>query len=219
MIIVLFLQIRDLKNDLSNIRKGLNLLNFPKDYHEKEKRIFQYMMEQARGQSSSTLPNHLLDEKIKSFLFNNIVDSLVYVHYTAYKEVADKIITEGFQYRESFHKTAQNIINDPVQIMNNHLNYKSYGHYIVVICFPENIINQLKEIMQKKKNAQLLLENILSDYIGKDENDDNIYLLPPVFIKGYFDYTTGKITENEQFNPVINVKTFEDKINTVFNDN
>jgi hypothetical protein len=144
----------------------------------------------------------LFDEPVVKFLFANDKESRIFVHYTKDEIVARKIFDEGFMFVESFEKTAEQIINDSVDLTYKHNLRKYYGKYIIVICISNEIYSHYDNELRllNKQNAQV--EQFLTDtpsYLN--DNMDEVFTLSKHFIKGFVNYETGEIISNPEFNP------------------
>jgi len=130
--------------------------------------------------------------EILDFIFENFETEKIYTHYTYNESIAKLIMAEGFKYVDSFYKTTQNIHNDLVVLNYKHNLYEHYGEYIIIICIPDELINYIKkEINLSKFNLTV------EDYISKThDNNDELYILPPIFVKGYIKYKTADIIKN-----------------------
>ncbi len=142
----------------------------------------------------------LLDKKFSNFLFENDKEVKLFLHYTAKKDVAQKIVKEGFRFVNSFYKTAEYIYNDELYLIHRHHEHKQYGNYVIVICVSIDIYKYYTEELNKLHAKNIAVEQLLVEepsYI--DDNSDEIYLLPKQFIKGYFNYVDGTVVENPYF--------------------
>jgi len=143
----------------------------------------------------------MLDRQFSHFLFEDYEHIKLFLHYTARKNTAEKIIHEGFHFVNSFYKTAEHIHNDELFLIHRHHEHKQYGHYVIVICISKKIYNQYSEALFKIKASNIAVEQILTEKApSMDENSDEIYTLPKQFIKGYFNYIEGTIEKNPDFN-------------------
>lgn len=158
----------------------------------------------------------LLGTKISDFIFEDDKNIKLFLHYTSRKEVANKILHDGFKFVNSFYKTAEYIYKDELYLVHRHHEHKQYGHYVIVICIFKEIYEKYSDELAKLKAKNISVEQILTEippYI--DENSDEVFILPKQFIKGYFDYTDGTITENPVFNPTYNSPIFEENLKKI----
>ena len=121
-----------------------------------------------------------------------------YSHRTLTKEIANNIIKKGFRFSNSFQKTTDEIIDDLV-----HLKYwdtlrKHYGEYIVVISFDREMLDQL----QLKINSNFERQQALSKIdVSQVKGEEDIFILPSQYVKGYIKREDGEITVNPNFDP------------------
>ncbi|MFN8209570.1 MAG: hypothetical protein U0T33_01200 [Bacteroidales bacterium] len=146
--------------------------------------------------------DRLFDESTLDFIYSSPVDAATYIHYTREEEVARQIMTEGFMFVESFYKTALPISADKLDLLIKHNNKKFYGDFIVVICISNEIVRHYSAEIEKAGLADYSFENILTEKPPvKNENSDQVFILPTQFIKGVVNFRTGEILRNENFNP------------------
>jgi hypothetical protein len=144
----------------------------------------------------------LFDENIVEFIFGTGKDSRTYIHYTMDDEVATKIMNEGFRFVESFYKTALPISNDKLDLLIKHNNKKLYGDFIIIICISNDIVSHYSSELENSGIRDYSFENVLTEIAPeKNENSDNVFLLPSEFVKGYVNYRSGEIVKNPAFNP------------------
>lgn len=155
----------------------------------------------------------LLDKKISNFLFENDKEIKLFLHYTSRKDVANKILQDGFKFVNSFYKTAEYIYNDELYLVHRHHEHKQYGHFVIVICIFKDTYEKYSNELGKLKAKNISVEQVLTEIPPyTDENSDEVYLLPKQFIKGYFDYTDGTVTENPEFNSNYYSPIFEENL-------
>jgi hypothetical protein len=155
----------------------------------------------------------LLDNRISNFLFENDKQIKLFLHYTPRKDVADKILKEGFKFVNSFYKTAEYIYNDDLYLVHRHHEHKQYGKYVMVICISKDTYDYFSGELSKLKAKNISVEQILTKEPSyKDENSDDIYIFPKQFIKGYFNYTDGTIITNPDFNLNYHSEIFNENI-------
>lgn len=142
-----------------------------------------------------------LNPDIQSFIFEEEKDSMIFLHYTSEEEVAQNIINTGFEFCVAFDKTTTSMFNDPIDINYNHLIRKPFGKFVVVICISKDIYKKYSKLVSKSGNRYLKVEEILSEKpVYKNELSEDVYTLNRKFIKGFLNYTTGKIIANKEFN-------------------
>jgi hypothetical protein len=141
-----------------------------------------------------------LSEDVYNFLFPGNEEVEMYSHRTVSKEIADKIIEEGFKYYDSFQKTTDQIIDDMVYLRYWDTLRKHYGGHIVVIAMSKDLLSRVQKEIHPKYEAQQVLSKPLTE--GEDFNSDEMrYLLPRQFVKGHIDRNTGEIIKNTEYDP------------------
>jgi hypothetical protein len=152
----------------------------------------------------------LFEEKPMGFLLENTNDARIFIHYTKNEEDAKNILKEGFRFADSFYKTALPVSSDKLDLLIKHNGRKSFGDYVIVICFSERIFNYYATELDRNGLKGFSVENILTERLpAKNDNDDLIYQLSNRFIKGYINHHTGEITRNPAYNPSYDSFTFQ----------
>ena len=150
---------------------------------------------------SSLAEEKILDEKVLDLIFSDIPEARVYLHYTKRKEDAENILREGFRFADSFYKTAFQVTRDRLELIVKHNSKKYFGEFVVVICIAETIIRFYNDEILKAGVKNCHFENILTERPpDKNDNADTIYILPPKYIKGFINYSTGEIFSNPVYN-------------------
>lgn len=138
-------------------------------------------------------------ENIMKFIFDDEEESLLYLHYTKHEKIAQQIIKEGFRFSHSFYKTTELARNDEIDLVYKHNQHKAFGKFIVVISISKDIYYYYKK--ETDKSSQVHVEEILTETDSfLDENNELTHVLSHYFIKGYFNYETGEIVKNPDFN-------------------
>jgi hypothetical protein len=122
-----------------------------------------------------------------------------FLHHTSKENIAQIIIKQGFKYYDSFYKTTDEIIIDPV-----YLNYwfqlrRPYGKYAVVIIIAEEIIDRVNELIKKYGNKLTDNFNVLSECFPTELDDDYQFTLSSHFIRGYYNIEEDEIVFNPNF--------------------
>jgi hypothetical protein len=145
-------------------------------------------------------------ERLKKCIADDIGSSIIYIHYTNSRFIADRIVEEGFRFTESFHKTAEQISKDLKDLEYKHQVRKYFGNYIVIIAIRKEIFRSYEKELDLFDTQSLSIEHLLSNKLSGDGSDEDRYLLPRNFIKGYFDFQAGEFIMNPDFNPARDAK-------------
>ena len=156
--------------------------------------------------------DYFLMPDIQSFVFEATGSDYVFLHYTSEDLIARKIIDEGFKFC-TFDKTTVKMQNDLIDLNYNHLVRKPFGKNVVVICISKTIYEKYLNLINQSSNKYLKVEEVLTDS-EPVENDYNelVYTLHLKFIKGYFNYQTGSIVKNPDFDSNYDSDIFIKKI-------
>lgn len=174
------------------------------------------MMDTIRDSNISsqyTTRDKLLNPETMDFIFSDDSNVKLFMHYTKEKVVANKILDEGFEFAYSFYKTAEMVIKDKLDLSYKHNRHKQYGKYVIVLGISKKIFDLYSKEIDKFKSTNILVEQILTlkpPYLN--DNSEEIYTLPPQYVKGYLNYSTGEIIENPEYNPGFNSKRFLENI-------
>jgi len=211
--IYLHLQISKKSKEIDNIRLKLTQI----DKYWDNNYVIEYIRTLIETKSFN-LPKAKSDlftsDYIKKFILHNIEEINTYIHYTAEEEIAKKILKEGFKFSSNFHKTAELITNDEVELVYKHSLRKLYGNYIVIICISKKIFDYyINELKNKNKHDIVSAEQILIEKpVEKDDSLEDIFTLSNKYIKGYINYISGEITKNPEFNPDYDSEIFKQNI-------
>lgn len=158
--------------------------------------------------------DHLFHSAVHDFLFRHDKDLVIYLHYTNSSEVAENILRDGFKFVETFYKTAVHVKNDRTDLVYKHNIHKPFGQYVVVIAILRSLIAFYnEEIVKRGLNKEV--EQVLTEIPPyKNEHMEEVYTLPPAFIKGYFDYESGTIVANDKFDPSYDSAVFYQNLRT-----
>ncbi len=153
------------------------------------------------------------NDNILNYIFEDTQEKLLLLHYTQEKAIADKVCKEGFQFRYSFYKTAYKITQDRLDLIYKHSRSKYFGKNVLILLISTEIYNYYSEKLKKISPPEAFVEQILTEVPPfHDENNDVVYTLSNKFVKGYFNYETGKITGNPEFNPNFDCDIFRKKL-------
>ena len=136
-----------------------------------------------------------LSQQIRDFILPQS-DQENYSHRTNSEKVVNKIMEEGFRFTDSFQKTTDEIIDDMVYINYWDTLRKHYGTYIVIISFNKVTLDIARKLIDDTTEIQQLL-----CVDSQEKDDEEIYLLPKEFIKGYVRRDDGRIFESPHFDP------------------
>ncbi|HEX7493427.1 MAG TPA: hypothetical protein VF346_04335 [Bacteroidales bacterium] len=164
---------------------------------------------QELKQYSSTITDKLLDDSTLKFILENGKNTKSYIHYTQNETDARSIIKNGFQFVESFYKTALPVSKDKLDLKIKHNSRKLFGDYIIVICISNDVANFYSYELGKAAISNYSFENILTETPPvKNNNSDLVYQLASQFIKGFVNHQTGAIVKNPGFDPLYNSPNF-----------
>ena len=170
------------------------------------------------GTESMMKEDKILHDSILDFLIENR-NCRTFVHYTKGSNTAQKIVEEGFRFAISFHKTAEPISTDQIDLIYKHNLHKYFGNYIIVICISRDIYKYYENELNKIDQTNMNVEQILTEsHPELDENQDEIYILPKQYVKGYLNYESGEIFRNPDFKPDYDSQLFKKNLQKVKND-
>jgi hypothetical protein len=165
---------------------------------------------------SSFFTDKLFEEKPMGFLLENLNNSRIYIHYTKEENDARNIVKKGFRFADSFYKTALPISDDKLDLLIKHNGRKSFGDYLIILCFSDKIFEHYAVELDRKGLKEYSVENVLTETPPfRNENADIIYQLSNRFVKGYINHQTGEITINPDFNPAYNSQVFENNLDNL----
>jgi hypothetical protein len=198
---IIYLHIQLVKKNLFIESTVKRLSGMEKSWSAEEMKRF--LLEVRKVQHYSSFFNDkLFEEKSLEFLLENKKDSKIYIHYTKEETVARSILTEGFRYTDSFYKTALPVTNDRLDLLMKHNSRKSFGHYLIIICLSDRIVDHYTAELDRHGLKGVNVENILNETpVSRNENSDTVYLLPNRYVKGFINHLTGEIAVNPDFNP------------------
>jgi hypothetical protein len=162
---------------------------------------------QFRQLQLTNLSNDLPD-KIRSFIQTNSSDFRVFIHFTSDRSVAEQIIKEGFKYTDSFYKTTQEIFRDINDLDYKLQLYRQYGDFLIIINIPKELFD-----FTQKENELIKHDSLVDSAISLyNSNDDLVFKLSSIFIKGYIDFNSNSIIKNNGFLKGFNIIDFQDQI-------
>jgi len=163
-----------------------------------------------------------LTKEILALLIPNDEDVINYTHRTDNEDVARKIIENGLKFTESFYKTTDIVINNPVNLNYISILRKAYGKYVIVISFAKEVIKHYESILFKKLQSNIVeVQQILTETIPElNEDNEEVFTLSRHFIKGYFNEETENVVYNSDFNAyfesavfIANIDRMKSKLN------
>ncbi|MBN2215203.1 MAG: hypothetical protein JW723_13280 [Bacteroidales bacterium] len=166
---------------------------------------------------SLIMEDKIMNKNIIEYLTEN-KGCMTFVHYTKGAGTAQKIIEEGFKFAISFHKTAEPISTDQIDLIYKHNLHKYYGNYIIVICISRDIYRFYESELNKIEQANVNVEQILTESVPElDENRDEVYTIPKQYLKGYLNYQSGEIVNNPDYNPGYDSAAYRKNLQRVSN--
>jgi hypothetical protein len=141
------------------------------------------------------LPSIEVIELISNYIKDLFVSSRVFIHLTNDKEIADKILAEGFKYSENFYKSSEELTPDQIDLRYKIQIHKYYGKFVIIMCIP-NSLYQMSRTEDLTLKKDILAEFGISEY---NPNNELSYKLPSRYIKGYIDISKKQIVENLSF--------------------
>ena len=158
-----------------------------------------------------------LNEQLRQFIMPFTDDIRMFSHRTQTEEVANKIMTEGFRFSDSFQKTTDQIVDDIVYIRYWDSLRKYYGGYIVVLGISKKIFENVIGKLQTKHEVQQALSKVIRQS-NEDEEGEYMYILPPQYVKGFIKRESGEIKANPLYNPTFLPEHLNDTIEFLNND-
>ncbi len=137
-------------------------------------------------------------------LFRNFIgetgEVYTFLHNTPTEAMARRIMKEGLVFENHLLNTADQVSGDDLIELNYfRMIRKYYGDHTVVIQVASALVDELNKRLEK---SHLHFSEVLSRSLPAPDGEDvSLYLLPPQFIRGYFDHTREEGTGNPLFNP------------------
>ena len=195
----LYLQLKKKNNYIQLIFDKLNIQDQELEKEELTKILSKLQIVEL---TKIVTKDKFFNDNILNYIFEDTKEKMLLLHYTQEKTIADKVLKEGFQFRYSFHKTAYKITRDRLDLIYKHSRSKYFGKNVLILSISTEIHNYYSEELKKISPPEAFVEQILTEVPPfHDENNDVVYVLSNKFVKGYFNYETGKITSNPEFNP------------------
>jgi hypothetical protein len=144
-------------------------------------------------------------------------NTLNYLHNAPTEDIARQIMNEGFHFEGYIEFTCDLISGyDPVELRYFLHTRGRYGSYTIIIQIGENLVNKYSEKLMHIKNHY---SEILSVESLEGPDDEPVFILPPIFIKGYLDQNTQKTIENPKFDPHNDLPVFQENLNRLLHQN
>lgn len=196
--------IEDIVKKLTDIERNWNKNEVIRFLKKLEKSSADYLVKEDK----------IMHPDILGFLYENGENLKSFVHYTAERKVVNKILNEGFLFSGSFHKTAEPLIpNDKVTLSYKHNLSRYFGKYIIIIAIDRNNYEDFERKIKEFGLGNYPVEQFLTDPISaSDPAEDELYLFPRQFVKGYVNYETAEVFHNDQFYPAYIPPAFQDNI-------
>lgn len=157
--------------------------------------------------------DYFIDQKIQDFIFEEDNHTMIFLHYTLTKDIAEQIMQNGFKFAANFENTTTEMKNDLDYLKFHHYVRKSFGKYVIVICIAHKILNHYhKEIQQHPNLDMQVVEALTENPREVNDNGEEIITLHKKFIKGYFNYTTREIVRNPGYDPFYDSPLFKKNI-------
>lgn len=209
-IILLHVLLARKSNTLKSIKNRIAVL----EQNGKNEDINKFLKRLQRIRTENKLvADKLLEDQIMQFMFEDEITMKIFLHYTRDENIAQKIMGEGFKFVNSFYKTAEPIINDQLDLMYKHSMHKFFGPIVVVIAVSNKVYHFYEEKLHDLHVLDVKTEQILTETKPEiNENSDEVYLLPNQYIKGYFNYVSGDIVTNPDFNPHYDSSIFKQNL-------
>lgn len=138
-----------------------------------------------------------------------------FIHRTDSEKVADKIMLEGFYFKDFFSKTTDEVENNLVYIEYWLKIREHYGHCVVIMSFNKELLvayeTKLKDSMGKFAVRYDIMQ-IISEPLDLEDPDHLQYMLPRQYVKGYFNTQLNKYFLNPGHNPNFDTPLFDENI-------
>ncbi|UCH15186.1 MAG: hypothetical protein JSV22_04260 [Bacteroidales bacterium] len=143
-----------------------------------------------------------LTKEILTLLIPDNENVVNYTHRTVNEEIARKIVKYGLKFTESFYKTTDIVIDNPVNLNYWKILRKAYGKYVIVISFTKRIISRYESILTSELESNIYeVQQILTNTEPElNEDNEEVFTLSRQFIKGYFNEEIETVVYNPDFN-------------------
>lgn len=136
-------------------------------------------------------------------LLNDYRNCCVFLHNTKEKEIAEKILREGFIFENQLsHSTDRVNAGEPIEIAYFLFQRKDYGIYSIIIAIPKAIYDLY---LQYSIDYEIDIEDVITITQPRlSENDEFLYTISPKHIPGYFNTQTGEFIKNPDYDALYN---------------
>lgn len=133
-----------------------------------------------------------------SVILNDYLNCTVFLHNTKEKEIADKILKDGFIFENQLpHSTDRVNPGEPIEISYFLFQRKDYGIYSIIIAIPKPVYELY---VQYSILYEIGLEEVLTITPPRlSDNDELLFTISPKHISGYFNTHTGELVNNEAY--------------------
>jgi len=146
------------------------------------------------------------------FVNENHIPSRIFIHFTRDKTIADSILENGFKFAECFYRTSQEVTLNNVELKYKFNLYKDYGNYLIILSIPKELFEN-SPFDENSDQKISLIENGLCNEIKDDYFN---FILPNIFINGYFDLLKNNIKRNEKFLKGFELEFYKSRIREEF---
>ncbi len=142
-------------------------------------------------------------------------DSLMtFLHNTRNESTAQEVLKNGFHFLDHLDYTCDLVTpKDPLTIRYFNLCRQAYGKYTLIIQIARTTI---ENYARQLKGKPVHFSEILSLHKSKSEIDaEFIHVLPPAFVKGYFDHNHISFQKNPSFDPFFTHPVFAKNLQAI----
>lgn len=138
-----------------------------------------------------------------SVILSDYKDCCIFLHNTKEREVAEKILKEGFIFENQLpHSTDRVNPGEPIEITYFLFQRKDYGTYTMIIAIPKDTYEQYLEYSIVYEIGIEEVLTISKPYLS--DNDELVYSISPKHVLGYFNTHTGELVKNQIYDPGYN---------------
>ncbi len=136
---------------------------------------------------------------------------LVFLHNTSSEALARKIMEEGFRFVNHLTYSCDQVsASDLVQLRYFTILRRSYGEYTIVLCVGKELV---EEYSNHLRGTPFHFSEVLAYHPPViNEDGDPLFIMPPHFVKGYFNQQTGAGVLNPKFDPHKRIPDFDQNL-------